>query len=49
MDTYCFLMTSLLQEAKKIIELRRNENLTAEQKEKLIDEMTYFLMKKKYY
>lgn len=40
-------MTSSLQEAKKIIELGRNENLTAEQKEKLIDEMSYFLFDEK--
>ena len=40
-------MTSSLQEAKKIIELGRNENLTAEKKEKLIDEMSYFLFDEK--
>lgn len=40
-------MTSSLQEAKKIIESGRNENLTAEQKGKLIDEMIYFLFDEK--
>ena len=40
-------MTSSSQEAKKIIESGRNENLTAEQKGKLIDEMTYFLFDEK--